>query len=108
MAIDFSNHDVYWVDSVTDSIQSVNFLGGNRREVRSEATGYRLPSPYGLALDLDYIYWVDRNLMALFRAPKFLERSGNSSAPEKILGDLETVRDVAIFAQGNQPIPPQR
>ena len=105
ITVDFLTNDVYWVDTVSDSIQSVNYLGGNRREIVSEATGHRLPAPYGIAIYADHLYWVDRNLRGLFRT----RTSGNNvTEPEKILGDLETVRDVAIFAQSNQPIPPQR
>ncbi|XP_055342132.1 low-density lipoprotein receptor-related protein 2-like [Paramacrobiotus metropolitanus] len=105
IAIDFATHDVYWVDSVIDAIQSVNYLGGNRRSIKSAETGYSLPAPYGIALYSDKVYWVDRNLMALFRASKYPD---NSTEPDKILGDLDTARDVAIFAQANQPIPTQR
>jgi low density lipoprotein-related protein 2 len=104
ITIDHATNDVYWVDSVIDSIQSVNYLGGNRRDIRSELTGQRMPSPYGLAVFGDKVYWVDRNLQALFRASKYPD---NSTEPEKILANLETVRDVAVFAQSNQPIPTQ-
>lgn len=102
ITIDHATNDVYWVDSMVDSIQSVNYLGGNRKDIRSAATGYRLPSPYGIAVNENMVYWVDRNLQALFRASKYPD---NSTEPEKLLANLETVRDVAIFAQSNQPMP---
>ncbi|OQV14980.1 Low-density lipoprotein receptor-related protein 2 [Hypsibius exemplaris] len=105
ITIDHATNDVYWVDSVVDSIQSVNYLGGNRRDIRSESTGYRLPSPYGVAIYEDKVYWVDRNLQALFRASKFAD---NKTDPERLMANLETVRDVAIFAQSNQPMPTRR
>lgn len=35
----------------------MSFSGGNRKYVKSN-----LPSPFGIAIKDDYMYWVDRNL----------------------------------------------
>lgn len=38
-------------------LQKMSFSGGNRKYVKSN-----LPSPFGIAIKDDYMYWVDRNL----------------------------------------------
>lgn len=71
----------------------MNFLGGNRREIRGALSpNFNSPNPYGIALHGDYVYWVDRNLMSLFRASKYPD---NTTNPERLMGDLgwqETLR----------------
>ena len=95
-----------WVQTVTEHRGTIqydsNSVGIFFFMVSSAATGYRLPSPYGIAVYEDKVYWVDRNLQSLFRASKYAD---NATDPEKLLANLETVRDVAIFAQSNQPMP---
>ena len=38
-------------------LQKVSFSGGSREIIRNN-----LPSPYGISILNDYVYWVDRNL----------------------------------------------
>lgn len=54
----------------------------------------------GVALYDDKVYWVDRNLRTIYRAPK---NQGNNSRPEPIRSDMDTLRDIVIFDGKNQP-----
>lgn len=38
-------------------LQKVSFSGGNRKYIRTN-----LPSPYGISVLRNFVYWVDRNL----------------------------------------------
>ena len=65
LTIDMQTNDVFWVDSKMDAIFKIDFEGGNRKLIQKD-----LPSPKGLAILKGYIYWVDRNLMSIFKASK--------------------------------------
>jgi len=54
----------------------------------------------GIAVHLTDVYWVDRNLMTVFKASKV---PGNTSSPTQIRTNLEKLRDIAIFDLNNQP-----
>ncbi|XP_076088432.1 low-density lipoprotein receptor-related protein 2-like [Mytilus galloprovincialis] len=94
ITVDIDTHDVYWVDSVVDTIQKISFSGGNRQYVRTN-----LPSPFGISVLKNYIYWVDRNLKQVFKASK----NGISRTPIIIKNNLEHLRDIVIFDEELQP-----
>ena len=50
IAVDVQTHDVFWVDTVTDVLEKIDWQGGNRQEIRRE-----LPSPFGLAVFRDSV-----------------------------------------------------
>lgn len=53
----------------------------------------------GIAIYLNDVYWVDRNLMTVFKASKL---NANESAV-RVRTNLEKLRDIAIFNINNQP-----
>ena len=95
LTIDMQNHDVYWVDSKEDAIYKVAFGGGKPQVIRD-----KLPNPKGLALLKGDIYWVDRNLEKIFKASKL---PNQVAPPEVVKSGLESLRDIAIFDNQNQP-----
>lgn len=95
LAIDMSTHDVYWVDSKLDTIQKISYTGGNRQVIRRN-----LPNPMGIAVYLSHIYWVDRNLLSIFRASKLPD---DNSVPERVRTNIQKLRDIAIYDISNQP-----
>ncbi|KAF7277469.1 hypothetical protein GWI33_007186, partial [Rhynchophorus ferrugineus] len=54
----------------------------------------------GIAVYKSDVYWVDRNLRALFKASKL---PGNTSVPTRVRTNLDKLRDIAIFDITNQP-----
>lgn len=88
LCIDPRTHDVYWVDSRTDTIESVDYKGGSRQTIRGTSNGRRVPSPYGLAIFRDKLYFVDRNLKSIFRMDKIAARNRSAATPdaEKLRG----------------------
>lgn len=60
-----------------------------------------LPNPMGVALYDDKVYWVDRNLRTIYRAPK---DPSNDTKPEPIRSDMDTLRDIVIYHEKNQPL----
>ena len=96
LAIDITTHDVFWVDAREDAIQKVSYSGGRRQYIRRN-----LPTPYGLSILGSNVYWVDRNLRSIFRAPKYADNSTSLLSPIK--SNLDTLRDIVIFDSKNQP-----
>ncbi|KAF7989294.1 hypothetical protein HCN44_007968 [Aphidius gifuensis] len=95
ITIDFSTHDVYWVDSKLDVIQKVTWSGGNQQTIRRN-----LPNPMGIAIYGNDVYWVDRNLATVFKATKL---PGDVSLPTLVRTNLPKLRDISIFDETNQP-----
>ena len=62
ISIDIATHNVYWVDTQQDAIFMVDYNGNKRQTIRKQ-----LPSPRGLAILKNDIYWVDRNLGQIFK-----------------------------------------
>lgn len=54
----------------------------------------------GLALNNNFVYWIDRNLNTIFRASKY---PGNTTQAERFKTNMENLRDIAIFDSTNQP-----
>uniref|UniRef100_T1GX99 LRP2 EGF-like domain-containing protein n=1 Tax=Megaselia scalaris TaxID=36166 RepID=T1GX99_MEGSC len=77
------------------TIQKISYSGGNRQIIRRN-----LPNPMGIAIHLGEVYWVDRNLMSVFKASKL---PGSTTMPEKVRTNLQKLRDIAIFDISNQP-----
>lgn len=99
ITIDLQTHDVYWVDSKLDMIQKVSWLGGNRQVIRRN-----LPNPMGVAIFGSEVYWVDRNLMTIFKSSK---SPGDISLPTRVRTNLPKLRDIAIFDRSTQPMDPE-
>lgn len=96
LTIDVESGDVYWVDAREDAIQKVSYNGGRRQYIRKN-----LPTPYGLSILGSTVYWVDRNLRSIFKAPKYPDNSSTPLTPFK--SNLDTLRDIVIFDSKNQP-----
>ncbi|CAG0878905.1 unnamed protein product [Cyprideis torosa] len=95
LTIDMNTHDVYWVDSITDTLEKVSFKGSNRYIVRRN-----LPNPMGVAILGHTVYWIDRNLKTIFKASKI---QGNGTAPIRVRSGIDQLRDIAIYDAQNQP-----
>ena len=91
-----STHDVYWVDSKLDTIQKINYDGGNRQVIRRN-----LANPIGIAVHFDNLYWLDRNLDTVFKSQK--DSANILTQAFKIRTDLKKLRDIAVFDEFNQP-----
>uniref|UniRef100_H2YAY1 EGF-like domain-containing protein n=1 Tax=Ciona savignyi TaxID=51511 RepID=H2YAY1_CIOSA len=100
IVIDYSTHDVYWCDEQSSTIEKMSWDGSNRVTIRS---GRNYPSPRGVAVYQDYIYWVDPTWKSLFRAST---DPSNQDDPEKLRDGLENPQDVAIYDQSIQPDDP--
>ncbi|CAB3367800.1 Hypothetical predicted protein [Cloeon dipterum] len=100
LTVDMATHDVYWVDSRLDTLQKVSYSGGSRQVVRRF-----LPNPMGVAVLKQEVFWVDRNLAAVFRASKLPQESAtaNSSKAVALRSNLNRLRDVAVFDVAAQP-----
>lgn len=59
-----------------------------------------LPNPMGIAVQMGWVYWVDRNLQTVFKASKL---PGNTSQPIPVRTSLQKLRDIAIYDVNNQP-----
>ena len=75
-------------------LQKISYLGGQRQYVRSN-----LPAPYGIAVFQDFIYWVDRSLQKLMRAPK----GADEGPPKWLRVGLYSPADVVMFDKDKQP-----
>ena len=95
LAVDMQTHNVYWVDSQEDAVYSIGFNATNRQVIREN-----LPSPRGLAILRDNVYWVDRNLQSIFMASKV---PGQVAQPDTFHSGLESLRDIEIVDISNQP-----
>ena len=73
----------------------LNSQGEQRQRIRGN-----LPSPRGLAILKGNIYWVDRNLGHIAKASKL---PSQVAAPEIVKKGLETLRDIMLVDQQNQP-----
>lgn len=64
-----------------------------------------LPTPYGIALLEDTMYWVDRNLRTIFKSSKFAEtNSSKTKTYDSFKSNIDTLRDIVIFDKANQPV----
>jgi low density lipoprotein-related protein 2 len=75
LTVDMATHDVYWVDSRLDTLQKVSYSGGSRQVVRRF-----LPNPMGIAVLKQEVFWVDRNLAAVYRASKLPQEGLSANA----------------------------
>ena len=99
LTIDVATHDVYWVDAKEDTIQRVAWNGMRRQAILKD-----LPTPFGIALLGNEMFWVDRNLRTIFRADKQPPANQTSSkAYEPFKSNMDTLRDIVIFDAKNQP-----
>lgn len=77
------------------SFQRVTFDGKGRQYVYKN-----YPNPMGVAVYQSKVYWVDRNLRSIFRADK---NPTNDTKVESMRADMDTLRDIVIFDEKNQP-----
>ena len=74
--------------------QKVSYMGAHRQYVRSN-----LPTPYGITVFGNFMYWVDRNQQKLLKSRKILVTS-----PTKWLkAGLQSLSDIVIFDKNRQP-----
>ncbi|XP_072034880.1 low-density lipoprotein receptor-related protein 2-like isoform X2 [Amphiura filiformis] len=97
ICIDMSTHKVYWVDSVTSRLECIDWDGTNRQYLQED-----LVNPHGLAIFMDWVYWVDRTEGYVYRASKSI----NNQQPEILKRDLAILRDIAIYDSRVQPDAP--
>jgi len=76
---------VVWADSQTHTIEMADINGVNRRLLIAD-----LPSPYGVAVIDDYVYWTDWETRAIHRLNAFT----SDAKPEIILGGLNNLVDI--------------
>lgn len=98
LVVDMATHDIYWCDSIGDSIMRVDSAG------RVSTIWRNIPSPYGLAILSDDLYWVDRNLKMVYRGSKFNKGELNGPAPTPVKSDIEKLRDIVMYDFRNQPL----
>ena len=98
LTVDVQTHDVYWVDVKEDAIQKISWNGQRRQAILRN-----LPTPYGIALLSNTMYWVDRNLRTIFKSSKFAETNSTTKPYESFKSNIDTLRDIVIFDQKNQP-----
>jgi low density lipoprotein-related protein 2 len=96
LTIDIATHDLFWVDTQQDAIFRVDYKGEKRQMIRRN-----LPSPKGLAILGNDIYWVDRNLGNIYKSSKL---ASDTSPPLVVKTGLENLRDIAIVDRENQPL----
>ena len=78
------------------AILQVSYNGGNRQLIRRN-----LPSPKGLTILNNDVYWVDRNLRNIFKASKL---PGQVAAPNVVKTGLDSLRDIVFLDPSNQPV----
>lgn len=59
-----------------------------------------VPNPMGIAVHMNDVYWVDRNLQTVSKASKL---PGNITLPTAVRNGLQRLRDIAIYDVANQP-----
>jgi len=96
--VDMSTHDLYWCDSIGDSIMRVDQSGKVSQIWRN------IPSPYGLAILGDDLYWVDRNLRMVLKGSKYNRGDRSNVAPTPVKSDIEKLRDIVMYDFRNQPL----
>lgn len=101
LTVDINTHDVYWVDAKEDAIQKISWDGKKRQAILRN-----LPTPFGIALLGNTMYWVDRNLRTIFKSSKFAETNSTNKPYDSFKSNIDTLRDIVIFDQKNQPIVP--
>lgn len=70
---------IIWADSKTHSIEMVDLNGAHRRKLAEE-----LPSPYGVAVMDNYLYWTDWHLKTINRMPLPSNSDLVNSVPVKV------------------------
>uniref|UniRef100_A0A914CNQ3 Uncharacterized protein n=1 Tax=Acrobeloides nanus TaxID=290746 RepID=A0A914CNQ3_9BILA len=68
IALDIFNERVYWTDSITNTIASVEYNGNDRRTILHSDT---VISPYALAIFEDKLYWHDMDQKSVLAINKF-------------------------------------
>uniref|UniRef100_A0A8C4QIE6 Low-density lipoprotein receptor-related protein 2 n=1 Tax=Eptatretus burgeri TaxID=7764 RepID=A0A8C4QIE6_EPTBU len=99
LAIDYSSDWVYWADDGLDRIGRVA-SDGSRWQVVMEGRQY--PTPFGLSIYQNYLFWVDRNLRKVCNASS-KDPNTDRETPTVIRDDLENLQDVVVFDSHVQP-----
>lgn len=83
--ITITRHDrIIWADSKTHSIEMADLNGANRRVLIQD-----LPSPYGVAVIDDFLYWTDWHTKSISRFYLYDEFNTNVDYYQASLGKIE-------------------
>ena len=88
LTIDQPTNRLFWVDAKLDKIEASDLNGGNRKLIMSSVNNIR---PYGLAVNLDMLYWTDWNTTSISR---FNLSRGNW---EIVVRGLQKPMDIHVF-----------
>ncbi|CAJ0930175.1 unnamed protein product, partial [Mesorhabditis belari] len=69
IVVDIPAKRVYWVDPKVDRVESIDYMGNDRRVVAQGMTN--VPHPFGLALFDQYLYWSDWTRLGVVKVEKF-------------------------------------
>nr|XP_039251753.1 low-density lipoprotein receptor-related protein 2-like [Styela clava] len=97
ITIDYQTHQVYWVDDHTSTIERMEWDGTNVVIIRS---GRNIPSPFGIGLYKDKMYWVDRSYKKIFMASR---DPANQDDAVVVRDHLESLQGIAIYTDDAQP-----
>ena len=91
LSLDFEQQRLYWCDSRLDAIESIAYDGTDRRLLLDKK---HLQNPFGLAVYMDTVYWIDTSLTGgtLFAADK--NNATNYAAIRTELG--ESLKDIKV------------
>lgn len=81
IALDWPNGRLYWVDAKLDRIESVNFLGSDRRIVLEKLSKH----PYGLAIFGSNIYWSDWSSKSIQTCDKFTGKQRSTLVADRMI-----------------------
>lgn len=98
LVVDMTTHDIYWCDSLGDVIMRVDQSG------KISTIWRQVPSPFGLAILGDDLYWVDRNLRMVLKGSKYNKGEVSNTAPTPVKSDIEKLRDIVMYDFRNQPL----
>jgi hypothetical protein len=93
VAIDAQSQNIYWVDFVGGTVSTVPMQNGVASSVRVLAGG--LSSPIAIALDMNYVYWVDFGTTQGTGSVNRV-RIGSASAVEPLASGQDQPRDIAV------------
>ncbi|XP_071133750.1 low-density lipoprotein receptor-related protein 4-like isoform X1 [Mytilus edulis] len=97
IAVDHLGRRIYWTDVGLQTIQSATFDGTDVHTVKLFTSPKYLPSPYGIDVFGDLIYWTNRIDRSVFTAHKY---TGKNMAP--FLTDLDNPKHIKIISKESQ------
>jgi integrin beta 2 len=97
LTLDYQNKKVYWCDSRLDTIESMDYDGGNRQVLLDKT---HLENPQGISIYRDQIFWIDttQDGGTLNQAP-----TSNVSDHQVVLSQLgESLKDIKVYSKERQ------